>query len=59
MQELHEKYSQVIKAHSGSSAGDRRIRIAAQILEGAEKGEVSVEWAMQTMRRLHGSKLIE
>ena len=59
MQELHEKYSQVIKTHKGSSAGERRIRMAAQILEGAEKGEVSVEWAMQTMRRLHGSAVIE
>lgn len=59
MDELRLKFYHLVKSHEGSSAGERKIKIATKLLDDAEKGEVDAKWAMQVMRRLHGYKIIE
>ena len=59
MQELKERYLRVVMAQRGSLAGERRIRMAEELVAGAQRGEVSEAHAVQMMRRLHGSVEIE
>ena len=59
MQELRERYLRVVMAQRGSLAGERRIRMAEELIAGAERGDVSIPQAVQIMRRLHGSVEIE
>ncbi|NYZ79749.1 hypothetical protein H0N95_00690 [Candidatus Micrarchaeota archaeon] len=59
MRELRERYLRVVMAQRGTLAGERRIRMAEELIAGAERGEISQSHAVQMMRRLHGSVEIE
>jgi hypothetical protein len=54
-EQLERRFVSLVQKHEGSDPGERKIKIAAQMLDGARTGDVSIDWAMQVMKRLHGS----